>query len=629
MPLELVVGKTRCYRYDLVPITVTVRDPKGRAIAVSPAPTVRILRGSEPVSTVGHVEVLPLRLDKKEMVYRGLWPVPWNAAAGVYVAEVRRALSVPEAWQWDQQLRTPKPQERKTWVAEAVARAEFRVVGRRPAKIAPGTCAVTWEPHPPRRKLRSPDGELVEGYRALVDWAEFMGADMIWVRGAVTEAGRGQKLTAERPFIVDYDGVREIAREAHKRGMKFGAWVVAYATLPFNRPQGKPPYRYAINEAGSPRRGFVSLLDDKRPKDIARVLRRLAEDPNVDMVGMDYFRPGPDGYEIVDQFVHAMPVAVPDGFFDWPQAKRRMWVANKVERQWRRDRDFYDQWNWYRAHLTSQRLREIREAAQLDKPLWVFIFGWARSQQAGQDPIMFTDAGADALAVMLYQCESVEHFELMTRQWHEYVRAGQTNLLPGDQVDFYWHQKMTRPRAAPEELFRRIVVANMKFQSGGVTTGAFWHDLSRAIVRGSLGPYPGREWALAGAAAFSVVRRKWQVYPVAGQVLADDAVPVGAPFTVHVALRNLVEAPVNDVEVSLEKTAQVESLEREGAKYIDLPAGSQAQVRWRLRITAADPRRGNRFMLAFRIRWPEGDYGEKVRNDLPRTIVVMKYVDGR
>jgi len=33
-------------------------------------------------------------------------------------------------------------------------------------------------------------------------------------------------------------------------------------------------------------------------------------------------------------------------------------------------------------------------------------------------------------------------------------------------------------------------------------------------------------------------------------------------------------------------------------------------------------------MIAVRVGWASGDYGEKVREDLPRTIVAMKYING-
>jgi len=103
-------------------------------------------------------------------------------------------------------------------------------------------------------------------------------------------------------------------------------------------------------------------------------------------------------------------------------------VSLKVERQWQSDPDFYDCWNWWRAHLGAEIVRDIRAKAKLRKPLWIFILSWWHGRQHGQDPLMFNDAGVSLLAPMLYQVPNRTHFNIMVKDWNEYLRAGQVNL---------------------------------------------------------------------------------------------------------------------------------------------------------------------------------------------------------
>jgi hypothetical protein len=352
----------------------------------------------------------------------------------------------------------------------------------------------------------------------------------------------------------------------------------------------------------------------------------MAQDANVDMIGFDYFRPDTGGFEISDLFANQMPVNLPAGFHKWPRHKRWAYIARKVEYEWRRDPDFYEQWNWFRAHLVSEHLKQIVNLSGIRKPLWVFMFGWYHGQQIGQDPLMLTDAGADALAVMLYQISSPEHFRLMTTHWSQYMQAGNCNLLPGDQVDFYWHQRLIRPRAAPEELYRRIVTAHMTFQKGSVCQGVFLHDISR-LLSGNLGPYPGREWALSGAAAFSTIRGSWKVYPLSAQLILPQRVSVGIPFEARIRVKSISRRPVSEIQIRLEETQQVETVGPESKSLSELPGRSELEVPFEIVIGARNERRGNRFMVAFRITWADGDYGEEFRRDAPRTIVVMRYLD--
>ncbi len=318
-------------------------------------------------------------------------------------------------------------------------------------------------------------------------------------------------------------------------------------------------------------------------------------------------------------------------------------MAVKIEEQWRNvpgnDPDFYEAWNWWRAHIGANIVRRIIHKSGVDKPTWIFVLSWLHGMQHGQDPLMFTDAGITMLAPMLYQVPDRGHFDVLTKNWQNYIDEDQINLVPGDQVDFYWHQSMKDP-PAPAEMYDRMLTAHRKFVEGGHTQGAFWHDINRAANPSNLGPYNGREWALAGAAAFSTIRDTWGVYPLRAELVAPDRAGIASQFPVKVKLTNLTNQPVTGVRVSLCDTPHMVDVgldeppegELFGEPYTSVgtvPAGKSVEVPVTVRITTADAARLNETMLALRVTWAEGDFEEPVRNELPRTIVVMKYIEGR
>ncbi|MGD9498333.1 MAG: hypothetical protein AB7Y46_18720, partial [Armatimonadota bacterium] len=220
----------------------------------------------------------------------------------------------------------------------------------------------------------------------------------------------------------------------------------------------------------------------------------------------------------------------------------------------------------------------------------------------------------------------------------------------------------------------------------GLTQGAFWHDINRAVTPGNLGPYSGREWALAGAAAFSTLRDAWKVYPLHAELVAPDTAPIANAFTVQVRLTNTANKAVRGVRIALCDTPYVVGVgltqapggagaaspqtpvngaaapantapgntapdaaapansaleggeppasarQGFGEPYTEVgtvPAGETVEVPLQVRITRADSARLNKMMLALRITWVEGNFAPPVRNELPRVIVLMKYITGR
>lgn len=640
-PLELSTDAPAYLRYNLVRLQATLVDNHGQPQTAPKPPQVTISHEGETVRTVGNTDHLALRYDRVNRRYVMTWPIPWNASPGVYVAEAKVPVADLEGWEWEtpeqkkERLRLERRKEQTkasapTGTGYCVARTRFVVNARPLAQIPPGTCIATWEPDFRPANIERPDGTTGD-WTAMFDWCKYMGADTFWCRGAVTQAYQ-DTLTDEMPFSnYTISQLPRVAAEAHRQGLRFGTWAAAYATYPESSNRNKPPYLFAKDisrTTGAVRElDFISLLDTKRSTHLARFFAQIQQDPNVDYVGLDYMRADNGGYEMTDQFTREMPVKLPKGFAQWPRNRRWAYVAGKVEREWQTDPAFYDAWCWWKAHKVAENLRDIMDQSQLRKPLWIFVLSWWHGKQHGQDPIMFSDAGASLQATMLYQVPNRAHFDTMVRDWNEYLSYGQVNLAPGDQVDFRWHQKTLRP-AAPEELYDRTVTAHRRYLRNGLTVGGFWHDISRAAVSGSKGPYPGTEWALAGGAAFTTIRNDWRVYPMTAELTVPPTGALGGTVQATLTLSNVVKTNVRRINIEMMKTPGIELVEV-SKSVPSLGAGQTLTVPLTVRLKGRNAARANRFMVCAKVTWPDEDYGKAVRRDLPRMMLVMKYVQGK
>lgn len=640
-PLNLQIDARSYYRYELVRIDLQVVNPDGQPVKMAEPPAIVVRQGEEMVITVGGARKLVPQYDQESSTYRCYWPVPWQAEADRYLAEAHLPIADVGAWPWEIAGGKRKQTQKSDEVAVegsgyCVAQVEFQIKNRPPPQIPPGLCAATWEADFPPGSVRRPDGSLGD-WRAMLDWCEFIGADCLWFRGAVTETYHGP-LSLEQPFAArNLEAIPRLAAAAHRRGLKFGAWAVAYATHPRETNKDKPAYDYAQDISRSTGKiseiDFISLLDPLRVEHLTDFFKQMQNTNNVDFIGLDYLR-SEYGYEMVDQFAYEMPVALPRDWKNMTRKQRWLYVARIVEkeRKTRRELDLYEHWNWWRAHRTAEIVKQIISEGQITKPVWVFLLSWMHGAQHGQDAAMLTDAGTTLITPMLYQVRSQEHFEAMLKSWQDYIDLGVANLAAGDQVDDQWHQYKRRP-AAPELLYQRMMAAHLKLIDAkaplaGRTIGGFWHDISRAAVRGKLGPYPGTEWALAGAAAFSQIRQSWRVYPLRVEMTAPDNAAIGASFTPRISIENLTDTDLEDIEILLENTPQIKPIGSGKKTVPKLGAGEVIRVPMGVKITRPNTARANRFMVAIRIKWPAGNYGPTVRSELPRTFVVMKYIQG-
>jgi hypothetical protein len=454
------------YRHDeFVEIRLRTRDPRLRSLWKQELPRARVVRGGSLVPTIGGLRSAVLEWDGRRSAWVGRWPVPWNAEPGEYALEL--ASEMPS---------------RK---AEALRARSFRIERRKPKPFPARFVAVNWESSRPLAslKVKAPDGS-VKDWRGLLDWTEYVGADAFWMLGGQTPGlVRGETWVSHNLPLIP-----EVARECRRRGLKFGVW--AMYTLTMSSEERIPGYEYALEiDEGRPKpTRAISLRDSSRPKDVAALLKSFAAIPEVDYIGLDYIRNALGGYELVDDFMAEMPWVVrPPG---WEKMTRGERMAEFAKRKVaRKDAAFIDAWQWWRAHRAGAVIRQIRKEVGGSKPLWAFVLTWERGWHHGQDPVMFNDAGADALALMMYEANGVQYAQIM-KDWRGYVKSGDARLFVGDIVDWPLHQKSPR---GPGELGRRLEWSMRSITTDGPAAGLFIHDLERAL-NGRLGPYTTQDW---------------------------------------------------------------------------------------------------------------------------------------
>ena len=396
--------------------------------------------------------------------WSGRWPCPWNAATGEY----RLELSSPAV------------------AAERIRTMPFRIARRRPQALPQGLAVLTCECDLPFAGLKvpTPDGR-VKDWRGLLDWVEYVGADAFWVLGGRSPGEKPGEvwLSYNLPIIP------EMAKECHRRGIKFGVYVQCFLTM--SGKERLPGYEYALEVRDGrtvPTRS-ISLRSEQRVRDVAGLLRRFRDIPGVDYLGVDYIRNALGGVELVDEFYRDMAgvVSAPAEFAHLNREERMVYFARK--KSMRKDLAFIDAWQWWRAHRVSGIIRRLKAEVGGSRPLWAFVLTWDKGWHHGQDPVMFNDAGVDAEALMLYEADAPQYSALLS-DWRRYVARGDAQLIVGDVVDWPLHQ---RSPDGPKEFYRRTVRAVDGIYSDGPARGLFVHDVGRALW-GRLGAWSTRAW---------------------------------------------------------------------------------------------------------------------------------------
>jgi hypothetical protein len=462
--IHLDAERAEYLHYDIVEIRLKTADPALDAeFSLSP-PRAVVTRGGEVLTTIAGIREMTLTREALGL-WVARWPVPWNAPPGDYVP----ALLGRED------------------LKDRMKISPFHIGRRTPKPMPPGGFVVaTLESVAPLATMRvkAPDGTMKD-WRGLLDWAQDLGANAFMVLGGQSPGIQDGQVWVDTNLKI----LPEIAKECRARGLKFGTYAMYSLTM--SKTVKLPGYEYGleIKDSKPVVTRAISLHEPKRLDDVANFLKPFADDPNVDFVGLDYIRNALGGYELVDDFVAEMPgVKVPPEWAKLSRDERMTWLARK--KILRKDKDFIDAWQWWRAHRVALIVKEIKRRLGDKKPLWAFTLTWEKGWQHGQDVVMMNDAGVDYDALMFYEADKPQ-FDAMVNEWHSYVRRGDVQLVPGNIYDWGLHQ---HDPAGPAEFGRRLKRAIDGVYADGPARAVFYHDIAR-LLWGRLGPWGTKGWA--------------------------------------------------------------------------------------------------------------------------------------
>ena len=521
----LLTEKEEYYHWEFIKLNAKIKNKKLIEIYKNEPFYVNVFKDNNKIITIGALIKIPLTYNSKKKIWEGKWPCPWNAVDGKYRAEPLVTKNIRY-------------------------KTEQFIIKRRKSKkhFQKGFSVLTFENTATlsKMKMKGPDKQETD-WKGLFEWTKFIGADAFWYLIGQTKA-EGKKPDEHFPWVErNFSKLPEMGKEAHSRGLKFGAYIISFLTFgEYKYKNYRYAYEYNSEKGGPVETRAISLADEKRVSDIIKLVEILNNIPEVDFIGLDYIRNALGGYELVDEFVEDMNVKVPEGWGKYNSTRRMGWLAN--EKVSRRNMCLIDQWNWWRAHKVSKIIKRITTKVKLKKPLWVFTLTWEKGWQHGQDPVMFSDAGADIDALMLYEATR-EQFDMLVDEWHNYIKKDEANLVLGNVVDWPLHQRILNP-PGPEEFYNRFVHATKNIYNDKIADSIFIHDLARALW-GRIKPYSTEEWLIAGGAAISEMRRLNGILPVSAEIGIDSKLKIGEEFSIPIEIKNISNKKQKNISIKL------------------------------------------------------------------------------
>ncbi len=579
IPDAIAVMPTRTFfRYEMVPFEVRV-NPKDSTYFSDIHASVEVFRDGEPVNMVDGRSKLYLRKDQEGKKLLGNWPIPYNPKAGTYIAEV--IITSPQ------------------WKVPRTFESAFTIAHLKPHGLYPGYAALTMEGGKQLVNGAVPplDGNGSSSTSNAIDWAKFMGANLYCDLMGQTSIW-DHFVQADFPYNrLEMETGRRYARAAHAKGLQFAGYMTtfkvegdAWKQAPYDFSLGYDPDSDEVIQTR-----FISLDDKKRRKDIIDFLRKMDQEPLVDIIGLDYVRTGFAGYEMVDEFVRDLNVPGPMDFWSMSKQDRIHWLARTVELK--ENPQVVALFEWWRAHKVSLALKSILDEAKVTKPVFTFTLGWEMGHQHGQDPAMFIDAGVAFNHIMLYE-GTREHIEAMKRHWPVYLSRENGMYAMGEMVDFNWVQKTLEP-PGPLELYNRENETFQNWFPENANLGMFWHDLYR-LVWGIRGPYTTMEWTIAGGKAFTTLQQAEGLLPIDVTVTAPKEASVGVPVPLSVEIRNHSPEDLKGVVLHQIDTSKNYLDELATLGPFELPAGNMVKVKSLFLNMPREPHpeRDNRYMAA-------------------------------
>ena len=109
-------------------------------------------------------------------------------------------------------------------------------------------------------------------------------------------------------------------------------------------------------------------------------------------------------------------------------------------------------------------------------------------------------------------------------------------------------------------------------------------------------------------------------------VPADAA--AGQPLRLELQLESLTDKTVRHIRVQPFSFGSLSLQSKDEYEVAELKKGEKLTVPFDGQLGPSDPARNGESTAAFRITWPDADYGKQVRKDLPRVIIAAAYVRG-
>jgi hypothetical protein len=523
-------SKSEFLRYDIaevkvyLPLSLISRSEK---LNISG----RVTKDEKPVYNTLVSDDINFRFSPSEACFIGRWSLPWKPELGEYQVNI----NIDDSGK------------------KYTLTGAFKVGAKRPPDtIKPPLCVLTLETDTEYSNITfiHPDYKL-GGWKGVVEWAKFSGANTLMYLTGMTKAMYNP--TSEHPFKqYNIDFAIKLGEEAHREGLKFGAWIGAY--LPYGKTQPQIGCNFARNLVDGKMFYTLnfSLSDKKRFNDIVNLVKFLDGRPEVDYIGLDYMRTGGGGYELVDEFVRDLYLDTPPDFWAMGKESRIWWLTGQIGTR----ENLQYLWQWWRARKVALLFKEIKEVSGTKKPMFVFTLGWECGHGHGQDILMLNDAGADFVMLMLYEATK-DVYDGMMVSLPQYFDKGDANIVIGNPVDEHLLDNKYKPyETRPEEWSDRTNTALKKIYDEKPLEGIFIHDLDR-MLSGSGGDYSPMEFIIVTGTAFSKIKTQYGLMPV--EVKATGFKTTGG-MGLNVSVKNISNRTIDNIDVGLLFTPSVNPL---------------------------------------------------------------------
>jgi hypothetical protein len=396
----------------------------------------------------------------------------------------------------------------------------------------------------------NPEGKKTD-YSALLQWAQFMKADALWLLAGETTTFSGRNADESPWDNGPLENLYLLKEKADDYGMQVGAYIMCFYVP---GPHGVPfPYEAGLGYNSEDDYLYpskhISLNSEQRLVDIINLAKQFQKDPEIDYIGFDFIRTGRvDGYELVSEVVKETNIRKPEHWEYLSNEDKIIWFARKIEVE--KDPVIIEKWRWWRAHKVAEIVKRVIEEAQVTKPVWVYTLGWNHGKEHGQDPVMFFDAGVAIDAVMLYEANSAQ-FERLLNHWKRYINADEGNIIVGNCIDYkLLDSEVFSP---PQELFRRNIEGYRNIMNNGFASGLFIHDLARAFW-GRKGGYSIKDYALSFISSIYSFYKDLQIMDLVVDIIVEDYAEFLNDTGVingHVFLQNKHTEDLKDVQLEI------------------------------------------------------------------------------